>query len=64
MLYEVITTFIAETGNDIRVKRALPDKIIGGLRVRSTTTGGVQDQSGILFDRQFVSAGSSNGKVV
>lgn len=36
--------------------------IYGGMKIRAHNPSGIQDAPGILFDRQFVSAGSSNGK--
>lgn len=57
------STFTSETGTNLDVKQTLPKKLIGGLRIRSISSGGVQAQAGILFDRQFVGSSDPLGSL-
>lgn len=50
------------TRNNVKVALSDMQQIVGGLNIVSSNPSGVQTQPGILFDRQFTSASSSNGK--
>ena len=54
--------FVAMTRNNTKIALSDMQQIIGGLNIVSSNPSGVQTQPGILFDRQFTSASSSNGK--
>lgn len=54
--------FVAMTRNNTKIALSDMQQIIGGLNIVSSNPSGVQTQPGILFDRQFTSASSNNGK--
>lgn len=62
--YKLGRSFSSFPYDDVSVRTAdlsQIDTVIGGLRIRSETNAGVQPVPGILFDRQFVSAGDPVG---
>ncbi|EPG6409378.1 glycosyl hydrolase family 28-related protein [Escherichia coli] len=55
-------TYATMSRNNSKVAISDMQQIVGGLNIVSSNPSGVQTQPGILFDRQFTSASSSNGK--